>query len=616
MKLGEKEKEFKSQLDRIKLERNEKVIAIQQLNEDLAIANDQLDQLRKKTKDQQDSHDALQAQALQQHTTMCQEADERISQLCQEAQNTLQSTQDKVATLERENQTLLSRLEKAHTNEETMKKVEVSLSGEKHRLQEEMTKLSSAIQAKDLEISQIRADADDENRKIIAQYGNDIEDYKSRLSETSAKLKELEVKAILWENLNQAKISAAPTVVESELLDVEAERRHGLERAKDQDASSKRHDNHDTSQSLFSSQPDQNARAPKARKKVNRENQSVIEATQTQIDGLQFPGLIHDELSQTQVVDPDLFATFLRDPHDVPRLQEDRDYFSALNYTFDSVPETQDPGALPLSQQFFTERLGQAAEKDPERNSSSSTDFSTVTSEELAQMQKEVELNSTSKVRGHECVSANAKQSSVTMTPGPLHADGISVGSSCSSQHQERPRSQANTASRMMPPPSNIPSQSQSPVASRVIRIKLPSNREKLGSIIQGFDKSVPSEKRKLPTSETNRRTTSKKQRKPVSPMSAVPSPGSPKYSPGPSTGFIAGSRSRGSGKSNAKSTPTKPTRGRPQGSTSKIHSGVPTLVSSDATYPSLQLRFSPTNSASSKRPLSRVTRSNSKRHT
>lgn len=355
-------------------------------------------------------------------------------------------------------------------------------------------------------------------------------------------------------------------------------------------------------------QPDQESPAVKGRKKVNRDNQSVIEATLEQNHSLQPPMLLHAEDSQTHSDDQDLFATFIDDDNS---LKDGGSGDLMINDRCELVPETQDQGVSTFSQAFFAERPAQASTRKPSRQTPSSSGMSSVASDELAQMQKEVESTSISKSQGQD-VSPNRLEVSLdNVKTGLFHADDASVSSSHSPRSQERPRSQANTSSRMMPPPVSASQQIQPPPRSRLIRIKLPSQHEKLDSILQKISGSVHSDKRKLSASHIDSDLASKKQRG-MSPAKPETSPsGSRRRSPRSPRRLISEpGLSEGDGL-HTKGNLSKPSHSRSQGRSLVAQPGISSCISSGTANLSRR-QPSPAHVARPKRHSSRVTRNQS----
>ncbi|KAJ5063592.1 hypothetical protein J3E74DRAFT_287879 [Bipolaris maydis] len=505
LKLVEKEREYVCEINRLQLNLGEKEMLHRNVNERLSTANEQVVKLKKELKDQHREKTELQSQISQQQSdikVLRQETDDRISQIERDAQIELQSSQERIKALNRENQALISKLEKGRVDEQRAEEVETSLQAEKNRLQEELRKLCSVLDDKNKEMTQIRNEAADENRKLIEAHSNDVQDYRRRLAETKAMLEEVEAKGTLLEDEYQARIEADRKAAEFKLLALEKEFGNALQEAKDQSAPSQWHSTRDTTPSLSKSQSDQNITLKKPRRKVNRDNRSVIEATQEQTGGIQFPPPVRAEISQAQSIDPDLFSVLFDDRNSAQI--DGIDSISTFDHGLNTVPETQDLGDLTLPQIFFPERTDQAAQEDISHRALSSTELTSIGSEELTQMEKEVEF--VSRPKFHE-------QGFNSNKPGKRLDTG-----------------KANTSSRMMPRGCSS-QQIQTPNKSRVTRIKLPSHRERFDDILKNLSDSDPPYTRKRDRSQTERDSTSKRQRVLPAARSGASSPGSQKSS-------------------------------------------------------------------------------------
>jgi hypothetical protein len=119
----------------------------------------------------------------------------------------------------------------------------------------------------------------------------------------------------------------------------------------------------------------------------------------------------------------------------------------------ESVPETQEVGSLTMSGEVFHERLAQASQQEKKFQNRGSTDLSSIESDDLEKIQMEMQPMS---LRGNDHSPSKHGSSQKHAQKTPMNSDNVSVAGSRSSQSQDRPRSQANTASRMMPPPKNV----------------------------------------------------------------------------------------------------------------------------------------------------------------
>ncbi|USP79560.1 uncharacterized protein yc1106_06834 [Curvularia clavata] len=533
LKLSEKQQELQSEINRLRAALQAEEAAHQKSNKDLRIANAHIEELRKNANGQEAANNKLKAQISQQQSlmkVMSQEADERASRKQQEARSIAELARDKVSLLENETQTLLSELSKARENEHRMKRVEEALSAEKDRLHQEVRDMHSAIDTKDMEIAQIRTEFVNEHQKAIEQYRNDVEECKRRLAETTTSLKEAEANTKLLEDHYQAKISADQQLAESKLLELETEYHNVLQLVKEQSSPLEWHGPHNKASNPCLSHTGQKLSSTKGQKRVERDNRSIIETSQEQDHRRELSILSHTEGSQAQSEDQDLFALFIGDIDSSIQGQANGDL--TANHGCNSIPTSQNLGASPFAQASLKERLVRTATIEPQRQIRSSSGFSSMASDELARIQKELEPDMTSRLHSRNAGSQRLEKPFDDNKPEFSHTDNASVMSSQSYQSQERPKSQANTSSRMFPPHGSAPKQNQSPSQSQVIQTKLPSKHEKLDSMIHNLGHSVSSGKRKLSITQTDSDLVLKRQHGTPSTQPAFSSSGPRRRSP------------------------------------------------------------------------------------
>lgn len=605
---------MQSEISRLKVALHEEETARQKLSKDLSIVNTHLEEPRKIANDQETANNILKAQVSQQQSSrdvMREKVDEIASQNQQEAHHTLLLAQNKALFLESERKILLCELSEARENEHRMRTAEKAVSAEKVRLHEEIRNMHSIINKKDAEIAQTRSECANEHQKVIEQYRHDVEDNKRRLAETNTSLKEVETNAKLMEDHYQAKIAAEQKLAEFKLLELEKQYRNALQLAKEQNIPLKLHGTQDASSNPFMPHPDQRLSTAKGRKRVEQDNQSVIEAIHEQDHFVEFPVISQPEGSQVQSDDQDLFATFICDIDNSPQDKVNSGLME--NRGCDSASTTQNLGATSFSQAPFMQGSVEAAIKEPQNQVLSSSGFSSMASDELVQMQKEVEPALTSMLHGRDVGLYRLEAFLNNDKAGISHVDNVSVTGSHSSQSRERPRSQANTSYRMVPPHGSASKQTQPPHQSQIIRIKLPSQNEKLDSILQELSGSASPDKRKLSISQqTNGDLSSKRQRGMLFTQPAFSSSGPRRRSPRFSNGCVGDSGLAQNDASHTKGNLPKASHSRPEGRSSENRLQSSNYTSSDRTHLSRQ-QLSHTSATPSKRHSPRTTRDQSK---
>ncbi|KAE8824008.1 hypothetical protein PTNB85_08565 [Pyrenophora teres f. teres] len=459
----------------------------------------------------QDSHGRLQDQSYQQKSTLelvRREADGKIAKLRQDAQNTLQSSQSQLIALQKENHELLSRLQRTCNNEDKLKAEQKAYIDEEHRLQREMAELRAARNAN---LSQFRSDAATANKKLTEHHKRETEDLSRRLSQAEAAMEKSESDARLSKDQYTAKIASDQKVAALKFLDLDTryqERIKVLEEALDARPSLDRDQeiqNGVMKKHIFG--PNQDVQASKNRRRVSRISESVLEMENRQDsqsvnptpvvqvedsqppddDSSQFKSLFEDRTETRNFLDDEPDLSLVGQPEIVPKTQNFR--VVPFSRSPEPVPETQDVGILSMSQHVFKERLARASQEEKRRRDSSSVEFSSIASEDLIQMQKEAQPISQPMLRGRERSYPKHGSSPKYVSGVSAPSDSDSVAELRSSQSCDRPRSQANTASRMMPPEHNS-HRSQSRNDSSVLEKKVLPHHSVYGQASRKFSNS------------------------------------------------------------------------------------------------------------------------------
>jgi hypothetical protein len=651
----------------LKEQLRQKTEELQSKTRDYAELERQFTDVSDKATHLQGIHDQLQSEVSQHEPTierMRQETDRRISEMRQDTQKTLQLTQDQASTLQQEKQSLLSKLEQSRANETELNKAQANYSAEREKLRQQLADMRTAKEAKESEVLRVQADYTERTRKLTERHRTEIDDWSRRLTQTDAALKEAEAKLRLSEDQFQAKLVSDRKRAEDNLLQVEQKYKAALQAATKQSGIGQQHV---SQSSVIQGSPStglQNIHAAKTWKKVSRQSNSVLNITgastaQSSTSTSKPSSIFQAEVSQTQRERTNLSPTLFDEHAGADDLFDDETGLSLAGHESELVPETQEVGSLSMPQDVFDERLAQASQHDRKRQDPSSTDFSSIASEELRQMQKETQPMSKSMLRGHDHSSSKHGSSQLSAKETPMPSDSVSVAGSRSSHSNERPRSQANTASRMMPPPNNIshhfPSRNQAQdgatrVSSRHAlydqtgqkfsssgtstpdfmrpsssRSKQTYSHDPRNFVRTGSRQSTPraieqghTEKRKSSTSQTERDTAVKKQRTSSQSYPVVSSSASRAHSPYTSKSSVVGSRLKTqAGPAYAQGAASTSSRSKTQASSSSIPPRTSSQIpSSSDVYSSRRQQHSSSQvqaAAPTRRTSTRLTRSKSK---
>lgn len=472
----EKERSLKSEIDRLTTERDEKENARQEVSVNLDAADTQIDKLEEKirrleskaletTKIQEQLRqtteelhtksrsyaelsrrcdekaekifelqgllDKSQAQAAEQGTTMQtihEEADTTLGKVQQDASNTLELLHDQISTLQEEKKDLSSKLQQARTNESKLRK-----------------DLAELRTAKEADESRCQKDADQVRQKLNEQHHIVVDGWKRRLAEKDSALEKAGANLRLAEDQFKAKLAADREKAESNMRKLKQQYVDALEAEREKDRRKQQDGSHVQAGKSVSKEPRDAVQAAKPRKKLQRQNHSLLDVFHGQSHHFEKPSwALNPEVSQTQLDDEDLFAT-QHETHETPNNAD------SIYHEPGTATETQDIGSASISQDIFN--MFRPSQQDLDRPVSSSLSLSSISLDDLAALD-ETQPASGAMLRGYVRDSSNHASAHANAKATPA-VDNVSVTGSHSSQSSGRPRSQANTASRMMLPPGN-----------------------------------------------------------------------------------------------------------------------------------------------------------------
>ncbi|KAI4685944.1 uncharacterized protein J4E88_003781 [Alternaria novae-zelandiae] len=472
----EKERSLKSEIDRLMTERDEKENAHQEVSTNLDAAYTQIDELEDKIRtleskalettniqeqlrqtteelhtksrghtelsrrceenvekisELQGLLDKSQAQAVEQRTTMQtmrEEADTTLGKAQQDASNTLQLLHNQISKLQEEKKDVSSKVQQARTNE--------------GKLRQDIAELRAEKEADE---SRCQKDADQEREKLNEEHRTVIDDWNRRLTEKDAALEKAEADLRLAADQFKAKLAADREKAESNMQKLERQYQDVIKAEREKVRRNQQDGSQVQGGKSVLQDPRDAVQAAKSRKKVQRQNHSVLHGLHGQSPHFEKPSWALDaEFSQTQLDDDDLFAT-QHHTHEAPNNAD------SIDHEPGTATETQDLGSASISQDIFN--MFRPSQQDTNRQVSSSLNLSSISLDDLAALD-ETQPASGAMLRGYVRDSSNhaSAQANAKATPA---VDNISVAGSHSSRSSGRPRSQANTASRMMPPPGN-----------------------------------------------------------------------------------------------------------------------------------------------------------------
>jgi hypothetical protein len=482
----------------------------------------------------------------------------------------IELAQSQARTLEKEKSDLQTKLEKARISESKLNDTHTALVAERDDLRTRNTELEAAKEVSATEISRAHEDKAD----TVRTYEERLNTARRDQERSDAALRDAEAKIQLERSQHHKKLEFDRQKYEEKYEDLVEAHTEELNRIKAQEAS--RHDAQrqtlpPTSLQHPALHSSQTMQTGKSRKKVSRENHTVLDvgglsgtfasasAQGTargrnqgldQSDNLfdeEYDSFDGDKLDKDQgcsITDP--AAVLVEETQDIggvlpPFVEEIQDVSGIISLF---VAETQDVGGvLPP----FGNLSNQARQKPCDESSLSES----LTSDEMGQLEKDVRAVRTQ-------LSSQERVPETPTRPG-----NVSLSGSHSSHSHGRPRSQANTASRLIHPPETVSShfdQSRPSPAARSKNSsrqhtpgKLDHGREQRNDSSQGFDDQAfsvskgsyhvrgstkdawgppehgQSQKRKL---NFDQDVPSKRQRTPSQCLSQRLSPGSRSYSP------------------------------------------------------------------------------------
>lgn len=351
------------------------------------------------------------------------------------------SKNEEMSRMTKEMNEVFKAMEQARYAEAEVGKICSGLKVERNSLLEKVSSLQATV---DAQIARLKDQASSANEQIVEldkAHAAIIADRDLKLVNKDAVLKQSEARIRLLEDEHEAKIEADRKVAESKLLELEKHYKAKLETAAAQawfpkqeasQLSIVRETPPPTSQDILS-----RSHVGQQRRKIVRQNASVLVLNDT--------GRQQAMVSQnTAEADPDHRPQVEDGDTEKNLFDEDAD-IRELFPNFDSGDIVQAEGSTYETQDLSR---GPYLQMDVSNDvASTSTELTEVDSDALTQLETDVRMQSLKRNDGHDDSLSKRKQGHAGKMACP------SLSPSRLSQPQDRPRSRANTASRMMPPP-------------------------------------------------------------------------------------------------------------------------------------------------------------------
>jgi predicted transcriptional regulator len=415
----------------------------------------------------------------------------------EQSKNAIDLARSQTRTLEKEKSDLQAKLEHVRCSDSKLNEAHAALVAERDGLRSRNTELEAAEKASESKTTRAYEEKADAVRKF-EQRLNDLQRDQER---SDAALKEAEAKIQLQKTEHQKKIEfdrqKYESIVKTLTEELSKVRAQGTSLSKTQQQDLK-----PTSLQKPKLHSPQTVQTGKTRKKVSRENQTVLDVaglsgtlvsasaqgtTRERNQGSDQSDNLFDEdhdifgsdkLDKDQgcsIIDP--AAVLVEDAQDIggviPPFVEDTQEVGVVFPPF--VEETQDIGVFPPFVEDTQDiggalvPFGNIANQLGQKPGDESSLSGPMTSDGLDQLEGDVRAVCTPVPEKHH----RTQDSSREMIPEtPIRHENAFLSGSYSSKSNGRPRSQANTASRLMPPPGTVSAHFDQPKLSPTVRSK------------------------------------------------------------------------------------------------------------------------------------------------
>jgi hypothetical protein len=394
----------------------------------------------------QESTKRLEVQLSEYKSTIESEREQASAQLSEDRrkmEKDLQEAQNQIVALKKEKQNIESSLERSHSNEILLKDTQSQTSYELERMRAELVELENAKHAIEQESQQIRKAVECELQTLKMEHQNEIGDLQRRLNHAGAALKgsETKVEPIIYQN--DQNLETYKRVAEQKTL-----QKLGLQEFLQVQLHQESTTNKDTPAA-----PLHKIHGGNPRRKVDRRTSSVASVDLISHDQTHVPssGVKSGKVVHSGAVLPVLFepvdASMVDDLGTHEHFSQDR--VSILGLVPEPVPETQ----VQDSAMTFKD-INQITERAPQNEVDSSSSISELRSDLFDGLSPMCASTPT----GLQCKTGSHAPSELSFKAASFHTPRRSVENSMyDPQSCDRPKSRANTASRMKPlsPPSH-----------------------------------------------------------------------------------------------------------------------------------------------------------------
>ncbi|KAF2250258.1 hypothetical protein BU26DRAFT_298116 [Trematosphaeria pertusa] len=458
----DEESSFSSELADLKEQLAQNTDALHCKERDLTTLRKDYSGLKSKVAHREDEKSQLQMQLTESHSAierLRKESDARVEKHQKDTAALLEA-RNHVESLQKEKRGLESSLERSRLSESKMNDAQAKFLVEREGYQTEIAELQAAIEAKEREMGRVQAEAAEKLERAAESHRLEVRELRHRLRESENALKETET------NLRRSEIEHNRQVEEV---------KKGFRKKFDQLVQAKvTRSQEQSGQSILPGKPRNpqpfptvsstsvdtlhNVQEDNPRKKVSRQNNSVLgssSASHTLQGPVPDSATALNAWSNHREEGPlslDLIDPALRDDLGA-RGSLDEHGVSVVGPAPAVVPETQE--SLTHSFDLFNLDTNQASGKDKSSNSI----LSDIPSEELDTFETEhwpipAPVGAVRRERPlREELPVHGRNMET-----PIRASNVLYPDSQYSGSQDRPKSQANTASRIMPPPQQFPS--------------------------------------------------------------------------------------------------------------------------------------------------------------
>lgn len=395
----------------------------------------------------QNIHDLLQTQVAQNLV--------KIDGLSKEANGTqlkaetaVRLAQASVTTVEQESHDMAIRLEQSRREITTMKEANIKEAYERDTLRQQLGELQAASRTQEAELLRVRAEAAESRQALIDNQNAATSDANQDQARLESASNEAQATIRRSKDEHQGQLELHKKLMEGKMQQLNADWERKLkEMMAQKDLSIQK-----------ATQSHKDGTAPDApygaKKRVNRLSHTAPNSMNSpetprlssmSVAAAQLPSTRTER--ETSELSSNLFEEHVEAEDFLVETER-----LVINPFPELVPDTQGHEGLSMSIENFDERMGQATQRVMIRSDTSSSEMSSMSSESMMQLGKEAERTPAQLLCGQEHSTKQRTPASWSEQAGhgsenKRESNRQALGSN------ERPRSQANTASRLMPPP-------------------------------------------------------------------------------------------------------------------------------------------------------------------